>query len=74
MKTFCPLILFHDNLSKELSEKLNENQHEYRIAIDRHLNKTSEMLELNARYWILENGTYITQRVVQKNQCTHILY
>ncbi|KAI9481638.1 MAG: hypothetical protein EXX96DRAFT_220096 [Benjaminiella poitrasii] len=50
-RSFCPLILYHDNPSEQLSMKLNANQHQYRTAIDRHRDKTNEMLERNAQFW-----------------------
>ncbi|KAG1049584.1 hypothetical protein G6F43_008092 [Rhizopus delemar] len=51
-RSFCPLILYHDKPSKALSLNLNANRKENRSAIDRHLERTSEMLLHNAQFWI----------------------
>lgn len=50
-RSFCPLILYHDKPSKQLSINLNVNKHNNRTAIDRHRDKTNEMLEHNALFW-----------------------
>ncbi|KAG1417815.1 hypothetical protein G6F58_005336 [Rhizopus delemar] len=55
-RSFCPLILYHDKPSKELSLNLNANRKENRSAIDRHLERTSEMLLHNAQFWIEGSG------------------
>ncbi|KAG1446006.1 hypothetical protein G6F46_012069 [Rhizopus delemar] len=51
-RSFCPLILYHDKPSKELSLNLNANRKENLSAIDRHREKTSEMLLQNAQIWV----------------------
>ncbi|KAI8371024.1 hypothetical protein BD560DRAFT_423807 [Blakeslea trispora] len=53
-KSFCPLILYHDSPSKQLSIQLNENKEHNRTAIDRHRERISEMLEHNAQFWTLK--------------------
>ncbi|KAI7896425.1 uncharacterized protein EV154DRAFT_492190 [Mucor mucedo] len=55
-RSFCPLILYHDRPSKELSINLNANKHNNRTAIDRHRDKTNEMLEHNAQFWSEKSG------------------
>ncbi|CAO3619413.1 unnamed protein product [Mucor hiemalis] len=55
-RSFCPLILYHDKPSKQLSINLNENKHNNRTAIDRHRDKTNEMLEQNAQFWTEKSG------------------
>lgn len=55
-RSFCPLILYHDKPSKQLSVKLNVNKHNNRTAIDRHRDKTNEMLEHNAQFWSEKAG------------------
>ncbi|GAA5796603.1 hypothetical protein HPULCUR_001976 [Helicostylum pulchrum] len=42
--------------SKQLSVKLNVNKHNNRTAIDRHRDKTNEMLEHNAQFWSEKAG------------------
>ncbi|KAI7898732.1 uncharacterized protein BX663DRAFT_523919 [Cokeromyces recurvatus] len=59
-RSFCPLILYHDNPSTQLSMELNANLHEHRTAIDRHRNKTNEMLNQNAQFWIELSTNLIT--------------
>ncbi|RCH98895.1 Homeobox protein Meis3 [Rhizopus azygosporus] len=51
-RSFCPLILYHDKPSKELSMNLNANRHQNQSAIDRHRERTNEMLLHNAQFWI----------------------
>ncbi|GAN10097.1 hypothetical protein MAM1_0320d09633 [Mucor ambiguus] len=51
IRQFCPLIIYHDNPSEQLEMKLNANKHHDRTAIDRHRDKTNEMLEHNAQFW-----------------------
>lgn len=51
IKQFCPLIIYHDNPSEQLEMKLNANKYHDRTAIDRHRDKTNEMLEHNAQFW-----------------------
>ncbi|GAA5812784.1 hypothetical protein MFLAVUS_006242 [Mucor flavus] len=55
-RSFCPLILYHDKPSKQLSINLNVNKHNNRTAIDRHRDKTNEMLEHNAQFWSEKAG------------------
>ncbi|KAI9358106.1 hypothetical protein BD770DRAFT_472464 [Pilaira anomala] len=55
-RSFCPLILYHDKPSKQLSINLNMNKHNNRTAIDRHRDKTNEMLEYNAQFWSEKSG------------------
>ncbi|KAI8891179.1 hypothetical protein K501DRAFT_289775 [Backusella circina FSU 941] len=50
-RSFCPLILFHNNPPEKLSIELRANQQQNRTAIDRHLDRTNEMLEHNAYFW-----------------------
>ncbi|KAI8358475.1 hypothetical protein EDC96DRAFT_514446 [Choanephora cucurbitarum] len=50
-KSFCPLILYHDSPSRQLSIQLSENKEHDRTAIDRHRQKINEMLEHNAQFW-----------------------
>ncbi|KAI9259041.1 Homeodomain-like protein [Sporodiniella umbellata] len=50
-RSFCPLILYHDQPSKRLSVNLQAKIQENRSAIDRHLERTNEMLVQNAHYW-----------------------
>ncbi|KAL7322275.1 Homeobox protein tos8, variant 2 [Mucor circinelloides] len=51
IRQFCPLIIYHDNPSEQLEMKLNANKQHDRTAIDRHRDKTNEMLEHNAQFW-----------------------
>ncbi|CAO3662336.1 unnamed protein product [Rhizopus stolonifer] len=51
-RSFCPLILYHDRPSKELSINLNKKRKENVSAINRHLERTNEMLLHNAQLWI----------------------
>ncbi|KAK4511927.1 uncharacterized protein ATC70_003926 [Mucor velutinosus] len=51
IKQFCPLIIYHNNPSEQLEMKLNANKHHDRTAIDRHRDKTNEMLEHKAQLW-----------------------
>lgn len=46
------MILYHDKPSKELSMNLNANRHQNQSAIDRHRERTNEMLLHNAQFWI----------------------
>ncbi|RCH79690.1 hypothetical protein CU098_005346, partial [Rhizopus stolonifer] len=54
VKSFCPLILYHDNPSEQLSLKLSEDKQH--TAIDRHREKITEMLEHNAQFWTEKTG------------------
>lgn len=47
-RSFCPLILYHD---KPLALSHYPNKHHNRIVIDRHRDRTNEMMEHNAQYW-----------------------
>jgi hypothetical protein len=45
------LILYHDSPSEQLAIKLHANKHHDRTAIDRHREKTNEMMGHNAQFW-----------------------
>ncbi|KAI8640477.1 hypothetical protein BD408DRAFT_419784 [Parasitella parasitica] len=57
IRQFCPLIIYHDSPSEQLEQKLNANKKYDRTAIDRHREKTNEMLEHNAQFWNEKHNT-----------------
>ncbi|KAI8384707.1 uncharacterized protein BYT42DRAFT_271594 [Radiomyces spectabilis] len=49
-REFSPLVLFNDFSSSRLAMSLQNNA-QHRMKVDQHREKTTKMLEANARYW-----------------------
>ncbi|KAI8974447.1 hypothetical protein BDB01DRAFT_729023 [Pilobolus umbonatus] len=50
-RSFSPLIIYHDQSPKQLNPYLIN-----RTAIDRHRDRTNEMMEHNAHFWTVKHG------------------